>query len=312
MADPFSQQDQPVPWESRLDVTPTISSPATEWKSHQTLDLPHFTTKLIIFTTWCTISQRSKTHVPTIYNLCPLDVSARRIHVLGTMSSTWWTQKGETGHGIRQGSCGCTLKTQRQKKQTFRTLKGDSQPQLEGFCEWENPNLKWMMNGGTPMTQDTSTCSFTPTQNQPIDGPPRWKNRPLDVIKMIQSAKPKPRPRSIRSLSSAGQSGWCCFSYWCLVENGWEWAGNGGMGLLLLLLIAIYLIPCLAPASFPTWDHKSPCSVWTITTNNKLWHRFSISYLAHQFEAHTLSSNTSGRIFYSCIFYQHMYIYINQ
>ena len=26
---------------------------------------------------------------------------------------------------------------------------------MDGFCERENPNLKWMMTGGTPMTQET-------------------------------------------------------------------------------------------------------------------------------------------------------------
>ena len=38
-------------------------------------------------------------------------------------------------------------------------------------------------------------------------------------------------------------------AYWCLVGNGWEW-GNGGMGLLLIVIVDHSLIPCTSKQVF--------------------------------------------------------------
>jgi len=92
--------------------------------SHQTLDLPKFTRKLIIrllMTTWCTISQRSKTfmfHLPLTFQDPWMTLGC------GEPSRTWWAQKGEAGHGIRQGSCSGSNAPG--NSSTFRTWKDDS------------------------------------------------------------------------------------------------------------------------------------------------------------------------------------------
>ena len=64
--------------------------------SHQTLDLPKFTRKLIIrllMTTWCTISQRSKTNVPPALDVSgsmdDLGMWGAIAHLVGTERRSW-------------------------------------------------------------------------------------------------------------------------------------------------------------------------------------------------------------------------------